>query len=103
MKRIVSLELKREDSIDTVDNQNNTNLEGSDEGKLGFDLMSLTARRGHFVDQVSSLIQKNKYRIFSNLGHALCQILLVRGMPYIRECLIFSKLCFCVKIISYKL
>ena len=63
MKRVVSMDLKEATSMDTVDSASNSlenkasasnSLEksGSEPRKLGFDLMSLTSRRGHFVDQV---------------------------------------------------
>ena len=51
LKRLISLELKSNESIDTVD------VDGKsptiEKQELGFDLMSLTSARGHFVDKVS--------------------------------------------------
>ena len=51
LKRLISLELKSDESIDTVD------VDGKsptiEKQELGFDLMSLTSARGHFVDKVS--------------------------------------------------
>ena len=63
-KRVVSMELT-EESVDTVDVDSkgdraltNAKLE------LGFDLMSLTSARGHFVDKVSTYLPALKYGIF---------------------------------------
>ena len=61
LKRLISLELKSDESIDTVD------VDGKDgksptikKQELGFDLMSLTSARGHFVDKVSKRLRNNK-------------------------------------------
>ena len=51
LKRLISLELKSDESIDTVDVDGQSPTIKKQE--LGFDLMSLTSARGHFVDKVS--------------------------------------------------
>lgn len=53
LKRLVSLDLKENpQSIDTVDDDKSKGA-GENKQTLGFDLMSFTSRRGHFVDKVS--------------------------------------------------
>jgi len=50
LKKLISLELKSDESIDTVDVDGKSPTIKKQE--LGFDLMSLTSARGHFVDKV---------------------------------------------------
>ena len=58
LKRNISLELKSDESIDTVDVDSKSPTIKKQE--LGFDLMSLTSARGHFVDKVSKGLRNNK-------------------------------------------
>ena len=53
LKRLISLELKSDESIDTVDDDGKSPTTIKKQ-ELGFDLMSLTSARGHFVDKVST-------------------------------------------------
>ena len=57
LKRLISLELKSDESIDTVDVDSKSPTIKKQE--LGFDLMSLTSARGHFVDKVSKRLRDN--------------------------------------------
>ena len=57
LKRLISLELKSDESIDTVDVDGKSPTIKKQE--LGFDLMSLTSARGHFVDKVSKGFRNN--------------------------------------------
>ena len=57
--RMVSIELKKddpdEDTVDVKALKSLKSVNSEENGQLGFDLMSLTARRGHFVDHVRTL------------------------------------------------
>lgn len=65
LSRMVSLDLTSDqDEQDTVDTANlkksvskDGSLQRNDSVELGFDLMSLTARRGHFIDHVKQSVK----------------------------------------------
>ena len=69
LKRLISLELKSDESIDTVDDDGKSPTIKKQE--LGFDLMSLTSARGHFVDKVSKGFGIQLFSIYILYTHVL--------------------------------